>query len=1041
MNENNALLAYWPGRERIDECLRTEAETADEALLLAVHEPVTLLRRPEQSGAAVTEASEMDLLRTLMRPADDGSAVLVAITGASGVGKSHMVRWLKAQLERHPRRQELVIVTIPKTASLRRVVELILEPLASAEYESLRQDLARAAEAMNPVLAAELLATALAEELEPYGKRLEEEVRARRLGPEFGPRIRVAQHLRTLLRDPDVRDAWLQAVLRRIVSASLGGTADPADRQFQPQDLEPPAESAATPMKRAVNEALAFLANANGRYRGTAAEILQELLDPALRTIFRFTDALHQRSLDEIVDDIRQALLRDGKELVLLIEDLAALSGIQEPLLKIVIAESDHQGVRVRAPIRTVLAVTDGFLAGRKTVLTRAREQWEVPSEGLAESTIVRRLVSLTGRYLNAARWGVAHLREAFRISHQEGADLYGWVPCFDVTLDAAAADRLDAFGRNVVGHSLFPFNEAAIRSLAAAALKAGDAWTFRPRTFINEVLRKTLLERPLFEDGRFPPSNFHQARLTAELDQELQFRGYGAEETGRLRTALFHWAGHPRSLGVASVARPVFDAFDLPWPFSAAAQPPKGAPTLRRAAGGGAGITVLPADPAASQPFAPAPSPTPAPQVASPPSAYAQALEKWTPEARMTGDHARLTRRLLTQALNERIDFDDYRLHGQKIETTWFWLPPANTVSNPTQDFAVRVAEPDEPIPPRVVAGLKALERWDGNGRSWNYAQAENDYASANALLEHLEAQVLAVMLEEAEREAAALASALHRQNLLLGSSTKQQPEPGNLKDLLAQADDHPLPETDRLPAKVRTVLEMRRKALGGRELLQERLRHYLGCYQGNRGGKPLAIDTERLKVVLRRDVASRWIRCLNGKVALSQDAQDALERLSPQQVGDLIAALTAAVEHFQPDIAQSFGDDHQRVAWREAMMQTIDDARELSIWPTSIEVAPLRAVVTRLSDEGTEFAIRRVRKMEPSEASASFNARLIALSSVPLTRVAALAVDVLSMNDFFEALERLVHVQTRSVDDEQALQQRAALIDSLVWEDSCRP
>ncbi|MBV8501153.1 MAG: ATP-binding protein [Burkholderiales bacterium] len=552
MNDHDALLAYWPGRERIDECLRTEAETADQALLLAVHEPVTLLRRPEQSGAAVIQASEMELLHTLMRPADDGSAVLVAITGASGVGKSHMVRWLQAQLERHPRRQDLVIVTIPKTASLRRVVELILEPLANAEYEALQQELAHAAEVMNPVLAAELLATTLADALESFGKVLEEDIRARRLGTEFGPRIRLAQHLRALLRDPDVRDAWLHDVLRRIVGASLRGTADPADRQFQPQDLEPPPESAAIPLKKAVNDALAFLANANGRYRATAAEILQELLDPALRTIFRFTDALHQRSLEDLVNDIREQLLRDGKELVLLIEDLAALSGIQEPLLKIVIAESDHQGVRVRAPIRTVLAVTDGFLAGRKTVLTRAREEWVVPSEGLDESIIQQRLVSLTGRYLNAARWGVASLRQAFKASAQDSVDLYGWVPCFNEALDAAAADQLDAFGRNAGGHSLFPFNEAAIRSLAAAALKAGDTWTFRPRTFINEVLRKTLLERPLFEEGRFPPAGFHQARLTAELDQELQFRGYASDETGRLRTALFHWASHPRSLTVA---------------------------------------------------------------------------------------------------------------------------------------------------------------------------------------------------------------------------------------------------------------------------------------------------------------------------------------------------------------------------------------------------------------------------------------------------------------------------------------------------------
>lgn len=105
----------------------------------------------------------------------------------------------------------------------------------------------------------------------------------------------------------------------------------------------------------------------------------------ALRTIFRFTEALQQRTIQEVVDDIRKQLLADGKELVLLIEDLAALSGIQQPLLDIMIAESDEKGVRVRAPIRTAVAVTDGFLAGRQTVLTRAREQWVVPSEGIDE--------------------------------------------------------------------------------------------------------------------------------------------------------------------------------------------------------------------------------------------------------------------------------------------------------------------------------------------------------------------------------------------------------------------------------------------------------------------------------------------------------------------------------------------------------------------------------------------------------------------------------------------------------------------------------
>lgn len=1032
MNAPNALSAYWPRRGWVDECLRTEAETADEALLLAVHQPVTMLRRPAQKGAAATAASEEELLRTLMRPADDGSAVVVAITGASGVGKSHMVRWLKAQLERHPRREHFVLVTIPKTASLRRVVELILEPLPGGEYDALRQDLARAAEALSPELAAELLAVALAEELEPYARRIEDEVRSQRLGSEFGPRIMVAQHLRTMLRDPDVRDLWLRKALLRIVGASLGGTVDPTARQFQAADLEPPVEAAAGQLKPAVNKALAFLASGNGRYRITAAEILQELLDPALRTIFRFTEALHQRSLDEIVDDIRRRLLVDGKELVLLIEDLAALSGIQEPLLKIMIAESDHQGVRVRTPIRSAVAVTDGFLAGRTTVLTRAREEWVVPSEGLSEEAIVQYLVNLAGRYLNAARWGLAYLREAFRQSASGGQDLYAWVPCFDEALDADAATRLDAFGRSAAGHSLFPLNLAAIRSLAATALKAGDSWTFNPRTFINEVLRKTLLERELFEEGRFPPPGFRQARLSAETDQELQFRGYSAGETGRLRTALFHWADNPRSLVVPTVPRPVFDAFNLPWPFEGTTpeRPTPGATTTQ--------VKIAAPAATASTPVETKSVVEPAPPPAAPPSAYAEALEKWTPDARLTDPHHRTTRKLLAAALNERIDFDEFRLHGQKVEPSWFWLPPANTISNPLQGIVIRVADPDHPIPARVVAGLKALERWDTNARSWNYVDAETDYASANALLDDLEARVLAVALEEAKRDAAMLAAALHRQNLLLGVSNGVQPGTGNLKDLLASAPELPQPMVEESPYKAKLALEARRKSLGGRTEFQECLRHYLGCYQGNAGRTLLAVDTERLKSILRHEVAQRWVLTLKGKNPLSnEDALDSIERLSPQRIGDLLDSLAFAVGHFQPIVAQAFGEDHQRIAWREEMLKTVEEALRLSMWPMAIEEKPLRAAVARLSEEKADSAIRRTRKMAlPGEESPA-NTRLAALCSVPLPQLAALAADVLLLQNFFNSLDRLVQAQTSSVEDAVALEQRSSLIDSLVWED----
>ena len=75
------LIEFWPSTEHAEECLRTEAETVDQALLLAVHLPVTLKRRSAQAGKE-EDASEVDLLGSLMRPVNDGSSVIVAITGA-----------------------------------------------------------------------------------------------------------------------------------------------------------------------------------------------------------------------------------------------------------------------------------------------------------------------------------------------------------------------------------------------------------------------------------------------------------------------------------------------------------------------------------------------------------------------------------------------------------------------------------------------------------------------------------------------------------------------------------------------------------------------------------------------------------------------------------------------------------------------------------------------------------------------------------------------------------------------------------------------
>lgn len=1018
------LIDYWPSAAHVEECLRTEAETADQALLLAVHVPVTLKRRAAQAGVE-RDATESDLLEALLRPAEDGSAVVVAVTGASGVGKSHMVRWLGAQLDRHPRRSGMVVVSIPKTASLRRVVELILEPLGGSEYEAFRQGIGRVVEALEPQMAAELLATALAEELERLAKRLAQEAQAAR-SMALGPRIDAARKLRVLMRDPKIRDLWFRSVLSRILGASLDGTADPVHRQFQAADFAAPDAAAGLELVNETQQALRFLASNNGVNQSLAAEVLQEVLDPALRTIFRFTEALQQRTIQEVVNDIRKQLLADGKELVLLIEDLAALSGIQQPLLDIMIAESDEQGVRVRAPIRTAVAVTDGFLAGRQTVLTRAREQWVVPSEGISEDTIARLLVELTGRYINAARWGVEKLRADFTDASLDLRNLYSWVPKYEPLLDAASSDTLRAFGESDAGYSLFPFNAAAVRSLAAGVLKVGNAWTFNPRAFINEVLRNTLQQRFAFVEAGFPPADFRKPALLNDVVVSLQYQGMTPEQLGRVKSALFHWGGNPQSLTMApQVPRAVFDAFSVRWPFEAERldTPTSVNPGEERDA-----------NDSEERAKSPVTVPNPPPPVAQPVSAYAQAIEAWTHDTRLPNDIARRTRALLVAALSQRFVVDDWCLHGQKVNPAWFWMPPAISASNPTLGPMIRISPPDTQISPRVIVGLKALDRWDSNNKSWNYPNAENDYAAASALLGDLEEQMLDLMLGEAVRDTGIAALALHRQNLLLGIANR--PENPALEDLLSPPPEEASVLEDSPGSVGRSAVVLRRGAVLARPELQARLRNYLACFQGSTGSKIMAVDAERLRQAMKLDVPQKWAFALGG--VETEGLREVLERLSPEGFERLLSDIRAAVDHYLPAVEEAFGDDHARGAWKAEMLAVIDRAGQESVFPVEV-AAPkeITEVIVRLSASTDDKTIRRLSRMSGAEEGPEAHRRLLALSAVPLPQLIALHKDVTLLQRFLAALDKRIGMQTGSLDDQSAIQAHDALVDNLQWEE----
>jgi hypothetical protein len=909
-----SLSRYWPEEAQVNACIRTEAETIDEAILLAVHEPTRIIKRTA-SGALEEDKTEQDLLDALLRDNTDGSAVVVSLTGPSGVGKSHMVRWLHAQLERHPRREQMVVILIPKTASLRQVVELILEPLKGAEYDELRSGLSTAIASISNEDARAWLATELGLQLK---RKANDWIAALQAGgdPSLRKKAFHAKNMEALLGDHVFREGMLNLALERIVSRAVIGDTTGTEQlpQFEIDDFVWNSSNPITDATKPAQQYYKHLCDNDGEGRAVAVDVINSVIDAAMRVVFRFSHALGGRTIEEIVDAIRVQLLQENQELVLLIEDFAALSGIQEPLLSLIIAESDdHRGVRVRAPIRTALAVTDGFMPQRATILTRAKGEWVIASVYASDEELLDRLVEMAGRYLNAARWGREVIRRQFHErSDQSNTGLYGWVqPYRDEHLDAVDDDRLRAFGSTRAGYPLFPFNEHALHSLCRKELLVAGKLVFNPRAFINQVLRETLDQRHCYEQSAFPPAGFKGGTLPSGAETDLDGMSWPPEQKARLKPMLIHWCGNPRNLrGDTPVDAPAFEAFGLPFPFSGALFTKQ----ERKQNSGRSGT---------GEPPPPPPPPPSAPEV----TAFELAIESWGP-GKLTQAQAKRVRQLIGIGVGQRLDLSTTMT--AKL-TSWIWLPYVDH-SNPQTPPSFRVAEETGSVAGWLRSALIGLDRCDTN-KGWDYEGAEDDYGFAQRLLDHVTPQVGQYLQETAQKRLATAMHLAHRQNLMFGiggvralptAFEKMFEKVGGEYD---EKDFVGASETDRAPILGKALA----RARGVRSQLQELILQDAACFQGT-GKIPMAIDYAQ--------IAAAW--------AAEPDEAGVRAGVSPElaeHLGELGAGFPKLLGHFKVLLMshggyldEALGKDFDKEAWIDSIRQALYEAQAQGYLHTSV-------------------------------------------------------------------------------------------------------
>lgn len=351
-----------------------------------------------------------------------------------------------------------------------------------------------------------------------------------------------------------------------------------------------------------------------------AIQMLNEQLNNALGTLI----GVDRKQIYDVMLNVREALLDEGKTLVLLVEDFALLRGVETQLLDAMIADAESQGDRVLCPMRSALAVTSGYFEGKETALTRIHSRggfvYSLDAElDESENGVTSEYINeFVATYLNAARVGRDQLEKSFRA---RAAPDRAWVDnaCENCPY---VAECHEAFG-HAEGYGLYPFNAHALDRIVNSQTDRFD-----PR-HILQILDQTLRrQRQKLLDGEFPDpewaAQYDQQRVPGR--PELRYLPAAVATTyeeldpgtaERRKTLLTFWGGVPQR--AVNLDETIHEAFDLP-----------ALPGLER--DNGVNLPEAP-PPEPSHRERSRPDPGPAPQVSAGPTAQElddRALDRW---------------------------------------------------------------------------------------------------------------------------------------------------------------------------------------------------------------------------------------------------------------------------------------------------------------------------------------------------------------------------------------------------------------------------
>ncbi|MEZ9351824.1 protein DpdH [Vibrio splendidus] len=751
------LKNYWPENSRVEECILTEAESLSGSLLMAVHEPMHLIKRQHKTGheQRADEQALFDFFLKHNRP--------IPITGAAGVGKSHIIRWLGAQLSRQPDKDKYRIIYIPKSSSIADVVRRLIDRLDGGVYDDIRQSINGISQEINVQHVAEHLALKLRlcldEELVKVAKMIDDQ------GGDFTPEEEewldnFSDHgdgLKALLQDSHLTQhftregACLYNIAKRLIQGVKDDQGFEQDYQMKHEDFE--IRDHLAPAAQEVQEYIRDkMLLTELEAREGAAWTLNQVLYTACSKTFEEVLKINPMTIQQVVRSIRRQLYTENKdnELVILIEDFTTTTAIQKEFIECLMEEETHHTREPLCRLKSVIAVTEGFagyLHVRDGILGRTGYEWLIESASQNESETMQRIVDFCGRYLNAARYGEFELTHIFK---QAGNEQH-WLPVWhdaEIT-ESAHRGRLDAFGYSRHEHSLFPYNRIALEQLARKHCVADGHLQFHPRSILHYLLRDPLRqERKAYLADAFPPAKWQG--IVGNTAVGTQFNILSQPE--RAKTVAAIWGGNPTTVKVLSSVLPVevcdeFNLSDMSQVLgSSGVTPPPPPPLISGPSdteGNVTGGTVTPLLPEDDD-------------VAAEPDElvkWREALDAWHQGKGLQQGLAADIRKWIAEGLNATIDWGHYVCRPGKVLPVKIHLPTkTGNVGQPVLDYKndeLFASKGEQWIP-----AFKAMAAYHYYNKSWAFEGGDSAYLYYQNFIDEAASQVIKHLVEQERKQ-----------------------------------------------------------------------------------------------------------------------------------------------------------------------------------------------------------------------------------------------------------------------------------------------